>query len=292
MAKGRIQGLLALLITSILWGSSFPAIKLIVMDVSEYTYTWVRNLIALVSLAPYVFYTYSRGEISKYIIKGGLLAGVAYSLGLWLQSWGMKFTTASKSAFITGLYVVFVHVYTALIMRRYSVRLALALSLSIIGLYILTVPRASFNVGDLLVLLGALAWAVQIIIVDKFCHSNPLIFTFFETIPALTFAISALIRGIEIIPCRTFLLIVYLGLMCSNVAYALQVYGQRFLSPAIAAIIFLFEPVSAAIFAYVILKEVLDTMQIIGATMIILAMLISSIGEESYKITNRGSFKY
>jgi len=284
----RIKGLLALLITSTLWGSSFPAIKLIVMDISEYTYTWIRNLIALVSLAPYVLYSYYRGEVSRYIIKGGLLAGIAYSLGLWLQGWGMKFTTASKSAFITGLYVVFVHIYTALIMKRYSIRLALALSLSIVGLYMLTVPRTGFNVGDLLVLLGAMAWAIQIIIVDKFSYSNPLIFTFFETIPALTFAISIFIRGIEIIPHRTLLLIVYLGLMCSNVAYVLQVYGQRFLNPAVAAIIFLFEPISATIFAYIILKEVLSTIQIIGAIMIILAMFVSSIDEESYKTTNKG----
>lgn len=287
MERKRIQGLLALLITSTLWGSSFPAIKLIVMDVSEYTYTWVRNLIALMSLAPYVLYSYYRGGISKYIIKGGLLAGVAYSLGLWLQGWGMKFTTASKSAFITGLYVVFVHIYTALIMKRYSTRLALALSLSIIGLYMLTIPETGFNIGDLLVLLGAMAWSIQIIIVDRFSYSNPLIFTFFETIPALTFAISIFIRGIEVIPHRTLILILYLGIICSNVAYALQVYGQRFLNPAIAAIIFLFEPISAAIFAYIILKEALSALQIIGAIMIILAMFISSIGEERLQSHNR-----
>ena len=178
--------LIALIGTSLIWGSSFPIIKIVVTNISDYTYVWLRSLIAICGLLPYVLYYWvktCRNKVScisfKIGMKGGLLAGIFYALGLWLQGLGTRYTTASNSAFITGLSVVFVHLYSYFILRKYGSKLILSLALALLGLYLLTMPTGGLNIGDILVLMGSLMWASQIIIIDKFSKSNPLVFTFF-----------------------------------------------------------------------------------------------------------------
>ncbi len=272
-----MKGLIALIIVSILWGSSFPVIKFVVTNISEFSYTWIRSLIATITLTPYIIYVYASRRLYAKTLKGGLLAGIAYALGLWLQGWGTRYTTASNSAFITGLNVVFVHLYEGLIRKKYSISLGMSLFLSIIGLYMLTAPSTGFNIGDMLVLIGAVMWAAQVIIVSKYSFGDPLVFTFFEMIPALGFIIPDFISGgIDIVEPEIILSITYLAIVCSNIAFALQVFGQRYVSPAIAAIIFLSEPVFASIFAYICLGEVMGIQQAFGALLIILAMSIAS----------------
>ncbi|MHA1595893.1 MAG: DMT family transporter [Candidatus Baldrarchaeia archaeon] len=281
----KTKGVAALIATTVLWGTSFPAIKVVVSSISEYTYVWTRSLIALILLLPYVIYTRKNQGISRQSIRGGLLAGIAYAIGLWLQGWGTRYTTASNSAFITGLNAVFVHIYTAVVLRKYSIELSVSLLLAITGLYLLTAPAGGFGIGDALVLLGAIAWAAQVIIVDRFSETDPIVFTFFEMIPALAFFVPSMLvgGGMEGIDMTILMLIFYLSIMCSDGAFILQVYGQRFVSPAATAIIFLFEPVAAAIFAYIFLFEKLTVTQIIGAAMIVTSMGISSLYGGSFK---------
>jgi drug/metabolite transporter (DMT)-like permease len=272
-----LKGLVALILTSVLWGTSFPVIKTVMYYVNEYTYTWVRSLIAILGLTPYLLYTYYRGRFSVSTAKGGLLAGIAYALGLWLQGWGTKYTTASNSAFITGLSVIYVHIYSATVMRRYSIKLFLALILSISGLYLLTTPTTGFNLGDLLVLAGSFMWALQIILVDRYSSGDPLIFTLFEMTPALTFLIPDVVfYGTISVSINVLLMITYLAFVCSNAAFALQVFGQRYVSPAVTAIVFLLEPVVAATLSYVLLSEVITSIKALGASLILTAMFLSS----------------
>ncbi len=285
--KREIYGVSALLLTTVLWGSSFPVIKLVMSEISGYTYTWIRSSLALLILFPYVLHVCSTGKVGKETVKGGLLAGIAYALGLWLQGWGTSYTTASNSAFITGLNVVFVHTYVAFVLRDYSWKLALSLLLSVAGLYMLTVPSTGFNIGDFLVLLGAIMWAAQIIIIDKYSNSNPFAFTFFEMMPALVFAIPSLLsENVLAINLNIIGLLLYLAFFCSVLAFSLQVYGQRFVNPAVAAIIFLLEPVFAAFFAYALLAETFNAEQALGATLILVAMFISTINHEKKQKKN------
>lgn len=269
----KIRGVLALIATSILWGSSFPAIKIVVGSVSSYTYTWVRSALAITGLLPYLVIALRKGRVTALAIKGGLLAGLTYALGLWLQGLGTRYTTASNSAFITGLNTVFVHMYEALILKRYGLSLALSLALSVTGLYFLTTPTGGLSIGDLLVLLASFMWAAQVIIVDKYSGVDPLIFTFFEMVPAVAFIIPDMVDGIDFISTNTLLIITYLALVCSNAAFTLQVYGQRYIIPSIAAITYLLEPIVAALFAYLILTEVLTPIQVLGASLILASIL-------------------
>jgi len=271
-----LKGFLALIIVTLLWGSSFPVIKLVVSDIGGYSYTWMRSGIASALLAPYVVYRAKQKTLSRRVAVGGMLTGVAYALGLWLQGWGTGLTTASNSAFITGLNTVFVHIYAALIRRSYERTLAAELLLALAGLYLLTSPSGGIGLGDLLVLLGAVAWTAQVILVSRYGGDDPLSFTFFEMIPAITFIVGSLAEGVPKLSFRALLGLMYLGAVCSVAAFSLQAYGQRYVRPEVAALIYLSEPVFASIFAALTLGEKLSPLQMVGASAILASMVLAS----------------
>ena len=276
--------LLALLGTVIFWGSSFPVIKYLMNIISEYSYTWVRGFFSIVFLTPYLLWFIAKKGFSLRCLKGGLLAGVFYSLGLWLQAWGTRYTTASNSAFITGLNVLFVHVFTAVFYKRYSKELLLSLLTSVAGLYLLTMPTDTITslqsrIGDFLVLLGAVMWALQILAVDKYSECDPFIFIYFMFLPTLFFAIPDTINNSfqnVFMRIDAILLLIYLALVCNIGAFSLQVYGQKRIRPEVTAIVFLLEPVFASIFSYFTLGEIMALNQLIGASLILLSMYIAS----------------
>ncbi len=272
-----IRGVTALLVTTILWGSSFPIIKIVVGETKGFCYAWMRSSVSVLSLLPYLLYCLYKGRFRREVVLGGLITGISYALGLWLQGWGTGLTTASNSAFITGLNVVFVHLYVATIERRYSARLGIELMLAIMGLYLLTTPRGGFGLGDALVLASAVAWAAQVILVSKYGGKDPLLFTLFEMLPAIAFIVPDYVEGgLEVLPTNKLLGVIYLGLACSTTAFTLQAYGQRYVKPEIAALIFLLEPVFAALFSWAILGEVLTYVQVIGALTIMLSIVLAT----------------
>ena len=271
------RGLIPLLLTAFLWGSSFPAIKFVVAEVDEYTYVWFRSLAALAGLTPYALYAVYRRRLDRGIVVGGLVTGSVYAVGLWLQGWGTMYTTASNSAFITGLNVVFVHLYSALLVGRYSRRLAASLASAVAGLYLLTEPVSGFGLGEGLILMGAFFWAAQIILIDRYCGGDPLLFTYFEMMPALVFIAPSLYMGaVEIPGGMRLAALVYLGLICSDAAFAFQAYGQRYVEATVAGIVFLLEPVFATFMAWLFLGETLEALQIGGAVLILLSLFLSS----------------
>lgn len=268
---------LALLGTVILWGTSFPVIKILVSNVNEYTYVWVRGLLSIIFLTPLILFYISKKYVSKECVKGGLLAGIFYGLGLFFQGWGTSYTTASNSAFITGLNVLFVHLIVASMYKRYSIRLFASLVSGILGLYLLSSPTTIGRLGDFLVLIGAVMWALQIIVFDKYSKCNPFILVYFMFAPTQTFILFDPSPA-DILETRINVLFgfIYLAIFCSIGAFALQAYGQKKVPPETAATIFLLEPVFASIFAYMFLGETLTFKQLIGASFILLSMYLAS----------------
>ncbi len=276
-----LRGVAALIIATVLWGSSFPVIKIVVERIGSFTYTWARSLVAVLILTPYVLIKLARGESKIETVRGGLITGIAYALGLWLQGWGTKYTTASNAAFITGLHVVFVHLYVALFRRKYNLHLFIELLLAVCGLYLLTLPRGGVDIGDILVLLGSIAWAAQVILVSVHGGSSPLLFTYFETMPALLFVMPDLVHVKSILSkfnIDTLLGVLYLALTCTVGAFSLQAYGQKYVPPEVAALIYLLEPVFATVFSWVMLSEHMTMLQLAGSAMILASMVLAVKG--------------
>lgn len=261
----------------VLWGSSFVAIKEVVSRVSPLTYVWVRAAIACAGLTPYLIWRLRRAGWRglRPSLRAGVVTGVPFALGLWLQGWGTRYTSASNSAFITGLNVVFVHLYLGVVRRSYGVRHGAGLALSVAGLYLLTRPEGGFGPGDALVLAGAVAWAAQVLLVDKFSSSDPLTFTFGEMLPSTAFVVPDAALGNPSVPPELLPQLTYLGLACADAAFALQLLGQRRVDPASAAVIFLLEPVAAAFFAHLILGEAVPPASAAGMALILAAAAVT-----------------
>jgi len=139
---------------------------------------------------------------------------------------------------------------------------------------LLTEPGGGLGLGEVLVLISAVFWAAQVILVSKYGGSNPILFSFFESIPAIGFILMSSNRNLSdnMLPIALPYL-AYLGLMCTDAAFALQVYGQRWLKPYEAALIFILEPVFAAFFSTIILGVMLGVIEVFGAILIIAGML-------------------
>ena len=277
-----LAGVLLAVLTTVVWATSFPAIKVVSPVVGSYAYTWIRSVIAVAALLPFTIRQLASS--SKEFLRYGLLAGVAYALGLWLQGWGTGLTTASKSAFITGLSVVFVHAYAALIERRYSSLDAAAAAASVAGLYLLTSPGSGGSLlGDMLVLLGALGWAAEIILVSKAANAGggSLALTTLILAPSTSFILADAFDGDGLTkpPTWALALLAYLGLACSDGATILQVEAQKRIKPETAAVIYLLEPVFATVISHFTLGETLPAKAAAGAALITAAMALSVVSE-------------
>jgi len=283
--KQRVRGVVALIIASVVWGSTFPIIKIVVKHVNSFRYVWIRNLLAVLAMVPYIAYRLWKGSVAKRSVIGGLLIGSAYTLALWLQGLGTFYTTASNSAFITNLYFIYLHTYEALKRKRYDHRLAVAVIIALAGLYIMTSPTG-FGFGEAVVLVGSFIWALQILIVDRYSTTNPLDTTFFMLLPPLTLSIlDAMLFELptisSLLPVVPHLL--YLSLIASIVAYTLQLHGQKYVVASTASTIYLVEPASAPLFAMLIINESVSTAQIAGFALIMLALYLSITSRYSYK---------
>ncbi|ADM27403.1 protein of unknown function DUF6 transmembrane [Ignisphaera aggregans DSM 17230] len=272
-----LKEFLAIIVATFLWGSSFPIIKIVVCGIDSFSYVWIRSLIAIAFLTPYIVYRAICCGIHRDSIYGGLVTGFAYLFGLWLQGWGTMYTSATNSAFITGLNTVFVHIYIAIARRSYRSTLAIELLTAVTGLYLLTNPGRTINIGDILVLLGAIAWAIQIVLVSRYGGREPVVFTYFELFPSLIFSIYSTINGLPPITVTLLLGLFYLGIACSGIAFALQAYGQKYISPEIASLVYLLEPVFASILSWIFLGETMSFTQIVGAMLIAISIAVAGI---------------
>jgi len=278
---GRWAHIAALAATTVLWGTSFPAIKVVASGIDSFTYTWGRGSLAAAVLGPYIAYLALKGVLRREWVLGGLAAGSVYSLGIFFQGWGTSMTTASNSAFITGMNVVFVHAYQALRMRSYSPYLAASLALAVPGLWALTAPGTGFGLGDALVLVSAVFWAAQVIIVDRFSGSDPFVLAYFMILPSTAFAIpSALAGSLTRAPDPAVTAsLTYLAIACTVAAFSLQAFGQRGVGPAATATIFLGEPLIGAVSSYLVLGETHGALWFLGAGLVMSSIVLATLHE-------------
>ncbi|HIC99186.1 MAG TPA: DMT family transporter, partial [Pyrodictiaceae archaeon] len=159
----RVVGVGMLVLACVAWGSSFPAIKIIVgsLELDPAAYTALRNLLTLAVVAPFVLGKRLRFHVLL------LLAGLSYALGTYLQGLGTAYTTASNSAFITSLHMVFVYAYETLKTRKLSPRTLATIVLAAVGVYLLVGGIERIRIGDIIVLISSVFWASQVILVSK-----------------------------------------------------------------------------------------------------------------------------
>ncbi|PLX51150.1 MAG: EamA family transporter, partial [Desulfobacteraceae bacterium] len=219
---------------------------------------------------------------TKTLIFGGGLLGITVFAAASLQQVGLVYTTAGNAGFITGLYVVIVPILGLFWGQHPNAGTWIGALLAAAGLYLLSVTdEFTISFGDLLELIGAFLWAIQILIVGwlspkidplKLAFAEFSACSFLSLITAFIFeeiALNALFQAT--IP------ILYGGVLSVGVAYTLQVVAQRNAHPAHAAILFSLESVFAAFGGWLILNETLSSRGLIGCTLMLSGMLLSQL---------------
>jgi drug/metabolite transporter (DMT)-like permease len=273
----------------VLWGASFPAAKLALEDLSVLalmTWTRVLGLVTLLVLLPWMLRSqavYSGNY--RALLAPGLGLGALLFAGHTLQILGLRFTTATNAGFITGLYVVLTPLLGALLFREVAGRAVwVTVTLSVGGLGLLsTSSLTSFSPhpGDLLVLLGAAAWAGHVVALGRLAPRYPTLPLAVAQLAGATLLHSAATipvgfqaaTAVSVLP-----LLVVTGVLGTGIAYTLQIVAQRELSAARTAVILSGESVVAALLSIVWIGERLSAHQWLGAALILAAIVLSTTG--------------
>ena len=260
---------LILLGITTIWGFTFPAMKVSLSYMSPILFLAYRFGIAS-SLMLLIF----RGRVlKKEAFLEGALLGITLFFGHGFQIVGLKYTSASNSAFITSLYVIFTPfiAYFLLgdILKR---RDFLSLGIAMLGLYLISGASLNFNYGDLLTVLCALSFAFQIVLVQKFGEKDYINLAFWQIFWNFLFssAYAAFFEGIKIPNALSpWLGILYTGIFATVIAFTLQVKYQKETKAHKAALIYSSEPIFGHISAFLTIGEILSTRGYLGAMLIL-----------------------
>ncbi len=268
---------------TIIWGSTFVLTKFILENASPFVYVAIRFFIA--SLLFIALFFQRLRTISKDGIAKGLILGVLLFLGFMLQTIGMKFTTASKSAFVTGLMVVFTPIFQLVIERKApKTGNIIGVVIVAIGLYLLTSPKGSeFNIGDALTLVCAVLFSIYTVYLGIFGKEHDPAHLTFIQFASTTILAAIAIPFLEIARLNlTFnfsLNLAYLAIMPTVVALYIMAKYQKYTTPTRSAIIYSMEPPIAAIFAFFIIGEQIGMIGVIGGMLILSGLIVSELSD-------------
>jgi drug/metabolite transporter (DMT)-like permease len=281
---------LYLLAVTIVWGSTFVVTKSIIPDNSPLFYTGIRFLLA--SLILWAVAPRRILGLRKPTVVAGIVLGTILYAGFALQTVGIQYTTASKSAFLTGMMVVLTPLAQFLAQRWFGFRPRLlrlgnilGVILAAIGLYFLTSPSGgSFTVGDAMTLACAACFAVYVVYLDHVSAlPDKLLLTLVQFIVCaiLGFASAFLFEEIRVTVTTGYVFSqLYLTIMATVVAMWVQNQYQGDTTPTRAAVVFSMEPVVAGIFAFAIRGEVIGVVGCVGAGLILSGLGVSEFAEE------------
>ncbi|MCK5197929.1 MAG: DMT family transporter [Spirochaetales bacterium] len=294
MNKNILKNDFLLLLTAIIWGFAFTAQRAGMEFVGPFTFNGVRFLIGAISILPLIFLKNGNRSQKRYderqkvsndlnlkrLIMYGAAGGILLYLGASLQQIGMVYTTAGKAGFITGMYVIIVPILGIFFRHKAGWRRWAGALLSLTGLYFLSVKGSvKINTGDIFVLLSAFFWASHVIAISHFSpRVNALKLAFIQYLfCGILSLISAFI--VEDVQKSTILLawlpILYGSIFSVGIAYTLQVYAQKKVHPAHAAIILSLEGVFAVTGGWLILGESMGVRGMVGCILMLSGMFIS-----------------
>lgn len=289
MSRSRsIKAHLLLVLITMIWGGTFVLIKEALTDASPLVLNAVRMSLAAVLLA--VYYRKALARLDRRAVGAGALVGLFLFLGYALQTTGLKLTTPSKSASLTGISTVLVPLLLRIFWRTKSHPWrALGIALALAGLFLMTVPAgrqgladfANINRGDLLTIACALAFAFQIVLLGRSTQRFP-----FEQIAALQIGVAAVLMIVAApllepphirFSGTVVTTVLVTGIFGTAVAFTVQAWAQQFTPATHTALIFTLEPVFAWLTSFLYLQERLGFRAGAGALLILAGVLVSEL---------------
>lgn len=272
-----------LLLVTFFWGVTFPVVKFALQFSSPDTFLALRFLIASAVMG--LFLRRGRKNLNRNTVLHGIIAGFLLFLGYYFQTVGLDYTSAAASGVITGVYVIILPVLSYVYLSSRISRVDILASLiAFSGLILMSISSGTHGttlLGNLLTLICGIAYAFQIIYVSK--HSSKLdssAFTFYQlafvtVFSALTIPISP--GGIGTVNTDVVLAALFTALVGSVFGYYVSTVALIYVDASAAGIIFVGEPIFAALSSVVLVHEVLSRVVIAGAILMVIAMFLTTV---------------
>ena len=294
----KTRNVIILLLTDIVWGIAFVAQSKGGDAVGAYSFNGIRFLIGAAVLLP-VIKILDNKELTLW--TGGICCGLALCLASNLQQVGINMgAEAGKAGFLTATYILMVPILGLIIGRKCNIKIWIGVAITLVGMYFLCMngSKGSFSLqkSDILLLLCALCFAVQILFIDHFSPKVDAvrlscieflvtgvcscILMFFvdmgHSVSGIVQWSSALTDWSAWIP------ILYAGIFSSGIGYTLQVVGQKGLNPAFASMVMSLESVVSVFAGWILLGQQLSAREIIGCVLIFAAIMLAQIPDRKY----------
>ncbi len=278
------------LVTTFIWGTAFIAQDTGMDNIGPLTFNSARFVVGFLTIIPFaIFFEREKIKIeinskSKLFIKYLIFMGISLFLGTFLQQASLQYTNIANAAFFTVFYVPLVPILLFIIYsQKIHWSIWPAIILCVMGVYLLSdFSNSEIMLGDALVILCSVFWALHIIFAGKFMEEFN-IPIFYAALQALFVATLSIIFSLifEEINFSKIILesssIIYAGALSGGVAFTLQMFAQKNIEEAPAAIIYSLEGVFAAVAGWIILDQFLDINNIIGCFLILIAVISSQL---------------
>ena len=289
----QIKGTLLLLLAALIWGSTFVAQDVSMDKIGAFTFQGTRQIIGFFVLLPVIALRRKanrdpghRGNSTEYrktLLLSGLLCGVILFAACNLQQFGLKYTTAGKSGFVTALYIVMVPIAGLFFGRKTGKGIWAAVVLAVLGLYLLCVEKGSFSIGlgELLTLGCSLCFTAHILVIDKVSSQvdgvelSALQFLFSGIISVICMFLTETVVWQDVLSC--WFPICYAGFLSCGVAYTLQIVAQKDTNPTVASIAMSTESVFAVLSGWLILGDKLSPREGFGCLLMFAGILLAQL---------------
>lgn len=289
------KGEVYLLLAAMIWGSAFIFQKMGMDYIGPFLFGFFRFTLGALALLPVIWLS---GKINarkakkeettafrdKTLLAGALLCGLANFVAGSLQQVGIVYTTAGKAGFITSMDIVIVPILLIFLKKKVAPATWVGVAIACFGLYLLCITEGfTIQLGDGLVMACAVAYSFQILLIDYYSERvDPVKLSCLQFLWAgiLSGAVAIFAETIDmqaILDCAV--PIIYVAILEVSVAFTLQVVGQRYTPPAIAAIIMSLEALFSAICGALFLGETMTMKEMIGCGLMLLAFVVAQIPE-------------
>ncbi|MCQ2486525.1 MAG: DMT family transporter [Clostridia bacterium] len=288
------------ILAAFLWGTTFVAQSVGAEHLGCFGYNMARSFVAVIFLGmvifgmtmwkkskgkslPHMQYASSQKEYNKVLLTSGFICGTCLTVAANLQQAGIAASTAGKASFITALYVVLVPIFGIVLKKKAPGNVWLAVVIAAIGLYFICIKPGEFSIefGDFLLLLCAISYAVQILVIDHYSNKVDgiqLSCTQFFFVAVESLIISLIFENNAINDYIVALYpILYAGILSSGIAYTLQILSQKGSNPTVVTVLMSLESVFGVVSSAIVLHERMITREYLGCVLMFVAVLLAQI---------------
>ena len=297
--KTQWKGVVMLMLTALIWGSSFVAQSVGMESVEAFTFNGIRTLMGAVVLLPFILIRDRiqgksmtaeqikvRKATDKKTVRYGLVLGLVFCAASNFQQFAFEYSTSGKIAFITALYMFFVPLFGLFLKKKVPLLTWVCVLAGFVGLYFLSIGPGglgSVNRGDFRAFICAIFYAVHILLIEKFApdvDGIKLSCTQFVVSGVITCILMFIFETPQMSAILTAIVpLLYSGIMSCGLAYTFQIVGQKYTEATVASLIMCMESVFAVLAGALLLHEVLSGREIVGCVIMFVAIVVSELSE-------------